>query len=383
MKIIYITTSIEENDYQEFVKSWSISLNPSNQNFHNKIIRSLANQNDVDVLSIRPFSKKLCNFKRLPSDEKTKENIHYHYLKITRNKYLRGLSIKKQADKLFSTIVENQPVIITDTINPRCVQLATHLNKKFKLPCVGICTDSPSNISGTPKAYATYLLNNTKHFDGYITLTEALNNLYNPNKKPSLTFEGIIESENIEISDINGKYLFFGGALLPRYGVYQLIDAFKQVDKKDISLLICGHHENKEQLDDAIGDDNRIKFLGLLPVKEVLSLEANAIANINPRPFTQDFDRLSIPSKTLEYLASGSVTISVRNTELEKRFKDCAIWANSGSSDDLLFAINKALSMSDAERKNMAINAKNTANSLYSIKKIGEMLTDFLLNFVQ
>ena len=383
MRIIYITTSIEENDYQDFTKSWFISLNPSNQNFHNKIIRSLANQNIVDVLSIRPFSKKHCKLKRLSSDEKIIGNIHYHYLKITRNKYLRSLSISKQANKLVSTFVENQELIVTDTINPRCVQLANHLNKKFKLPVIGICTDSPSNISGTSKAYATYLLNNTKHFDGYITLTEALNNLYNQNKKPSVTFEGIIESESQVTSIVKGKYLFFGGALLPRYGVYQLIEAFKQVDKKDISLLICGHHENKELLDAAIGEDNRIKFLGLLPVKEVLSLEANAIANINPRPFTQDLDRLSIPSKTLEYLASGSVTISVKNTELEKRFKDCAIWANSGSAEDLLLAINKVLSMSEEERKNMAINAKNTANSLYSIKKIGESLTDFLLNFIQ
>ncbi len=382
MRVIYITTSIEENDYVDFSKTWSISLNPSNQNFHNKVIRSLANTNQVEVLSIRPFSKKYCSSRRLHSEEKYVGDIHYRYLRIARNKYLRGNAIKSEARKIVSSMVDSQTIIITDTINPRCVFLGSYLKKKFKIPCVGICTDSPSNISGTSKLYTQFLLNNTKHFDGYITLTEALNNLYNPAKKPHIVFEGIVESKPIEPLEINGKYIFFGGALLPRYGVYQLIEAFKQVKDKDVSLLICGHHENEDQLNDAIGEDNRIKFLGLLPVKDVLALETNAIANINPRPFTQDLDRLSIPSKTLEYLSSGALTISVKNTELEKRFSDCAIWANSGSSEDLLMAIKKALSMSEHERKNIANKAKSIANSLYSIEKIGELLTDFLSTLV-
>ena len=320
MKVIYVTTSIDENDYVEFSKIWSVSINPSNQNFHNKIIRALANDNIVEVVSIRPFSRKKCSLKKLVAEDKVVGNIHYHYLKVIRSKYLRVFSMKSQFKKLLPSLIDEQTVLITDTINPRCVQLMNYAKKKYKIPCLGICTDSPSNISGTSRAYTMFLLNNTKHLDGYITLTEALNSLFNPNKKPNVTFEGIIENEVEDKTDIQGDYAFFGGALLPRYGVYQLIEAFKQVKNKDLSLLICGHHADEEKLLNAIGEDTRIKFLGILPVKEVLALEKHATMNINPRPFTQDLDRLSIPSKTLEYLSSGSLTISVRNTELEKRF---------------------------------------------------------------
>lgn len=382
MKVIYVTTSIEENDYVEFSKTWSVSLNPSNQNFHNKVIRALGESNQVEVISIRPFSRKKCSLKKLVAEDKTFGNIHYHYLKVIRNKYLRGFSLKSQFKKLILSLCDEHTVLITDTINPRCVFLTSYAKKKFNIPCLGICTDSPSNISGTNRAYTMFLLANTKHLDGYITLTEALNTLFNPIKKPNLTFEGIIENEIEDSSDIKGKYMFFGGALLPRYGVYQLIDAFKQIENKDVSLLICGHHADEDKIDEAIYEDSRIKYLGILPVKEVLSLEKHALVNINPRPFTQDLDRLSIPSKTLEYLSSGALTISVKNTELEKRFSDCAIWAKSGSAEDLLAALKKALSMSEEERKKLAEKAKNTAISLYSIKKIGELLTDFLSTFI-
>ena len=149
MRVIYVTTSIEENDYVDFSKAWSISLNPSNQNFHNKVIRSLATLNQVDVISIRPYSKSKCHLKRLRAENKTIGNINYHYLKIVRRKYFRSPSLNKQVKKLIPSILNDDVVLVTDTINPRCVQLTSFIKKTYDIPCIGICTDSPFNISGT------------------------------------------------------------------------------------------------------------------------------------------------------------------------------------------------------------------------------------------
>ena len=384
MKIIYITTSLEENDYIEFNKLWTVSLNPSNQNFHNKMIRSFALNNPVDVISIRPFSKAKCAIKVLKADTKVVNNITYHYLKIKRNKLFRLISLKSQVKSLIEELKTDDSVIITDTINPKCVSVTNYIQKKFHIPAIGICTDLPSNITGTNRSYTLYLIRNCYKLDGFITLTEGLNLLFNQFNKDHITIEGIVESKDIEINTpVEGKYIFFGGALLPRYGVYNLIEAFKNIENPDISLLICGHHADEEQIAAAIGDDPRIKYMGTLPVKEVLVLEKHALANINPRPFTQDLDRLSIPSKTLEYLASGALTISVRNTELEKTFKDCAIWAKSGSPKDLEASLKTAISMDEKERQNIAEKAKNVAISHYSLEKISELVTDFSSKFVK
>ena len=79
MRIIYFTTAQEEKDYRSFMNQWKIALNPSNQNFHNKLIRALAIENQVDVISIRPFSRKNMKVKKLPSVEKKEGNITWHY----------------------------------------------------------------------------------------------------------------------------------------------------------------------------------------------------------------------------------------------------------------------------------------------------------------
>ena len=101
MKIIYVTTTMSADDYKSYVSLWSKKPNPSNQNFHHKMIQALAINNDVEVVSIRPYSHRLVAKKSLPKEEKITGNIKWRYLKIKGNKVSRFLSIKKEGKKIF------------------------------------------------------------------------------------------------------------------------------------------------------------------------------------------------------------------------------------------------------------------------------------------
>ena len=387
MRIIYITTSIEENDYIDFVKLWKKAPNPSNQNFHNKLIRSLAINNYVDVISIRPFSKKLCKTPKLKAEFKETNNglISWNYLAISGNRVIKYFSLNKQIKSLMKTIYnkDEEYVIFTDTINPSCISLANKLSKMYSIPTIGICTDSPSNITGTSKAYTVYLLSQASKCYGYIALTNELNMLFNPNSKPSLILEGIVdETKKNKLSiGIDTPYFFFGGALLEKYGVYNLIEAYKMLNTTKVDLYLCGHSGNIDHLKEVISTNSNIHFLGTIPVKDVVEYESHALANINPRPYSEDFDRYSIPSKTIEYLASGSPTISVKNTKLMKFFKEEAIWARSSEPEDLCACLNLVLSLNKEERKTLGKNAKEKALSLFSLKATNTRINNFLEGF--
>ena len=41
MKIIYITTAMEEGDYNAFVTQWTVALNPAKQSFNLKLIKAM------------------------------------------------------------------------------------------------------------------------------------------------------------------------------------------------------------------------------------------------------------------------------------------------------------------------------------------------------
>ena len=258
------------------------------------------------------------------------------------------------------------------------------MGKEFNLPVIGLCTDSPSNISGTRKSYNLSVLNSGQKLDGYVSLTPSLNDLFNVNEKPSMILEGIVENDLPRTAKNEvGNYFFFGGALMKRYGIYELIEACKAVNRQDIKLIICGHHANEAALKDAIGKEENIVYLKTLPVTEVLKYEMNTIANINPRPYSEDLDRFSIPSKTIEYLSSGRPTISVRNTRLQKDFGENAIWSKSSNPEDLLTAMKCVLDLSEKERIELGKKAREKTLALYSLSAVNKILSKFLDQFIK
>lgn len=387
MRIIYITTSIDQNDYIDFVKLWKKAPNPSNQNFHNKLIRSIAINNRVDVISIRPFSKKLCKTRKLKAKSKDSINnfISWHYLAVNGSKIFKFSNCKKQSMHIMKSIFNKDEdfVIMTDTINPVCIYIANAISKTYSIPTVGICTDSPSNITGTNKTYTLYLLKQAAKCYGYISLTNELSELYNPNNRKTLIIEGIVEDkpDTVNTIGVDSPYFFFAGALLEKYGIYNLIEAYKSLKTNKVDLYICGHSGNPDKIKEAIASTDGIHFLGTIPVQNVLKYEANALANINPRPYSEDFDRYSIPSKTIEYLSSGRPTISVKNTKLMKYFKEEAIWVKTNEVEDLAGALKIVMSLNKDERMSLGEKAKEKAFNLYSLKAVNNKINEFLEGF--
>ena len=384
MKIVYFTTAQTEKDYRTFIEQWRIALNASNQNFHNKLIRSLAINNEVHVISIRPFSISKMKVAKLPSETKKEDNVTWHYLERSGGKILRSLTIVPQVKKILKSIDLSDAIFITDTINPSASGTVNKINKKLNRPVIGICTDSPSNISGTKRSYTLYLLEQASNYQGYIALTEGLNYLFNPDGKPSYILEGVVENRTFpKTNEIRPDYLFFGGAMMERYGMYQLIEAYKILNPKDIELYVCGHHLDKNQYKEAVKGYPRIKYLGLLPMNKVMEYEHRALACVNPRPFTEDLDRFSIPSKTLEYMSMGVPVISVKNSILMEKFPDEVIWLESANESDIVHGIKQLLNMSYEERDVLAQKARTRVLELYSLESVSKNIQPFLDQFVK
>ena len=383
MNIIYFTTAQDRDSYNKYLDYWKTPINSSNQTFHNKLIRSLGQNNHVNVVSIRPFSRKNCTIHNLKAGEDIEGQIHWHYLKINRNRLFNLHSIKKQIKDLFKDFYRNS-IIITDTINPTVLFMATTFAKKYQMPIIGVCTDSPSNISGTTRTYTLLLLKLAKNLDGYIALTSGLNELFNEQEKPSVIIEGIVENDTVVKEKFQkNKYIFYCGALSDKYGIYQFINFYKTYIKTDLKLILCGHHADEAKLHQAIDDDPRISYLGNISNDNVLYYEANAWCNINPRPYSEDLDRFSIPSKVLEYLNSGAPTVSVKNSKLQKYFNADAIWLKNNSEEEFANGFQKLNYFSDKERNAMAKQARERVQKYYSLDAINNKLDGFLYLFTR
>ena len=148
-------------------------------------------------------------------------------------------------------------------------------------------------------------------FDSYIFLTEKMaDKILRGSKKPYVIVEGIFkERALLEIKKEESKVILYTGGLVLRYGIGDLLEAFHRIPNNDYQLWLCGGGDAEDAIREYSNKDNRIKYLGKKASEEVYKLQRKASLLVNPRHSGETFTKYSFPSKTMEYMASGTPTL--------------------------------------------------------------------------
>lgn len=209
-----------------------------------------------------------------------------------------------------------------------CAVPARLAAKLFKVPTVGYVTDLPQLMKeidegryGLKKRLYAGLLSRMAErdivkYDRYIALTEGLNREANPNRRPHLIVECVMEAlpgdETAERADKKDFVVMFAGKTNRLFGMKLLLEAIPLIKREDISFHIYGSGNYVEQIKSAAERDRRIVYGGVLPRSEILAREREADLLINLRPSGYSFAVYSFPSKVAEYMASGTPVLTTR-----------------------------------------------------------------------
>jgi glycosyltransferase involved in cell wall biosynthesis len=378
MNIIYLTVAMAGPDFISLYRRTNNKPNPSNQNFHNKLITALAEYAHIDVVSLRPLNKTLLIDDYLKEEQGIEGKVKYYYVKEPSSKYERKSYL---ADDIYALIKRINPkkdyVIMVDSMNEYLVKAALKARWHKKVKVCSILTDSPDNITGTNMFYRHRIKSLNKHFDMYIGLTKELIQLFDKLKKPSYVFEGIIENQEIRDSLLMDNYFFFGGALYEKYGIKNLVEAYKSI-KTDVKLVIAGHGELEDYLIDQSILDNRILHLGQIKKEQIYTYASYAYANINPRPISEKINKYSVPSKMLEYLASGKPIISTPFRTFQDNYTKGIIWIKDGETATIKKGLEDMLGCDYEEMKKEAQKNKIKVYKKYDSILVGKNIYSFI-----
>jgi glycosyltransferase involved in cell wall biosynthesis len=370
MRIIYLTTSLQDEDYNAWGLGTDNLPNPSNQNFHSRLIRALMTKDDVQVISLVPKTAKGTLFL---------DSNNYHYVNYPANLLLALQSQIKEIKTIGKELGKNQDsLIVFDSLNLKLCHSAHSLSKKLGCPSAAILTDNPKNISESPIFYQSLLLPQVKKAHGFLSLSDGLLEAFNVKNKPHFVFEGIVEESHAKtIPFAKGSFLYFAGALKEKYGIKDLIGAYFQA-RPDYDLVIAGHSNQDPYFAEIEENNVRVHFLGQVSKDENASFEENAALLINPRRFNETLDKESVPSKMLEFLMSGSPILSTPHTKLQEIFPDDVNWLQESGENALQKWFENHL---DQKKKLMNIkpnNAKKRTLELYGLESLGSKLHCFL-----
>lgn len=305
--------------------------------------------------------------------------------------YLIRRSLEREVSKWIENSPQKHKVIVVYSMLPYCVLTAVTMKRKY--PDIKLCliipdlpqymNDSQNILFKIRSFMIPDLFKYISSFDSFVCLTDSMSTLIN--NKPWLRIEGIVNSDDLPINTAVGKMskkkiVLYTGTLAERYGILDLLAAFKLIEDFNYELWICGSGDTQYTIQNIAKSDSRIKFKGSLPREQVLILQSQATVLINPRPPIGEYTKYSFPSKIMEYLLSGTPCIMYMLPGVPEEYRPYIFEIQGSGPESIKKAIVKVCSMDNNELKIFGLKARTfvlkTKNSKEQVRKLLLMLNN-------
>lgn len=382
MHIIYAVTTCSDRVYNQLFAHVKVKPAFQSQKYHRLLIEGLAKGAQVDVVANPPVNRSVLkeNVVRLPKE--TQGGACYRYIPAVRNPLLKAAVVG--FGTFFKTLflIKKDSAVIVDGLN-RVTALSALLAARLRgKPCVGIVTDLPDMLGGSrfSKEFANFVIRHCTH---YVLLTEAMNDYLNKGSKPYVILEGhsdVTMKEKIPSLDKKShpRICFYAGGVSKQYGLGNLVEGFRMANVEDAVLHIYGPGDYVQELQEIAAKDNRIFYGGMLLNHEIVEKELEATLLVNPRPTEEEYVKYSFPSKTMEYMASGTAVLTTVLPGMPKEYHPYVYLLEDESAEGIAEKLRSVLKNTDEilfEKGNKARTfVLEEKNNVIQARKILDML---------
>jgi glycosyltransferase involved in cell wall biosynthesis len=199
-----------------------------------------------------------------------------------------------------------------------------------------------------------------RRFDGLVVLTRHIAEDHAPGV-PWMLMEGAVpdtertappSADRGDGPAAGERVAMYSGMLNEMNGIPALLEAFGRLREPGWRFWIYGGGPLAGTVEEAARRDPRIEFNSWDRVlaAEVRRRQRQATVLVNPRPSGERVNRYTFPSKLMEYLASGTATVSTAMPGIPEEYHPHLELARDESPDGLAQAIRRAAMRPEAER---------------------------------
>ena len=398
MKILYFGTVCDLKAYDQRFEGYASKPSVAPIVFETALLEGFR-QNGADVqIHSFPMIPTYPGYRKLyfgGMTEKLPCGYICRWLKTINIPVLKQLSRRLDARKAMKNwLKENREegLILTCSIPPFLVRDILDYARRYHVKTVAIVPDllrdmyineDKNTVSYRLKQlYLAQPLRLQGGYDGYIYLTEAMGEVVAPGK-PCMVMEGIADTAKVyppkEQEKVYPRGIMYAGMLHEKYGILNLVEAFEKLDMTDTELWLFGEGTAVAEIKRRAGINPRIRYFGSVPRASILEYERKATLLVNPRDPNEEFTKYSFPSKTIEYMLSGTPLLTTKLKGIPPGYFDYVFSSESNSADALAEAMKDALGRSGNALMEFGVNAqafiKREKNAGWQAKRI---LTFFL-----
>jgi glycosyltransferase involved in cell wall biosynthesis len=239
---------------------------------------------------------------------------------------------------------------------------ALRVGKKLGIPVIGFLTDMPEFAdecdehsklkSFLYQRYNTQCQRALVKFDGYIFLTAAMSESLNVQNKPWLLMECLVNAADVQPNSTEKPsekpHVMYAGKLHKQFGLDILMDAISLVQTPCVFDFYGDGNYLPEIKKQALTNSD-ICVHGIVPVSTVMEAERNSTLLINPRPSVGAFTKYSFPSKTAEYMLSGTPVLMFKLPGIPDEYDEYLWYSSEETPRALATEIDRLLQLPNEE----------------------------------
>ena len=399
LKIYFATSACSKEIYAKVFEMRNQKLLDPAQKFFEQIMSGIAKKDDVEVFSISalPVSASTVEKKIFKGFKEKSNQINFIYPSFINGKLLRYITIFLSsffvAIKLF--LFEKNKKEVAVLCDPLYVQIAKAVRFAAKIcgiKSVAVVTDVPYfttdmkklNFSKIKhflqKKYEAFCMKEMLAYDGYINLTKYMNPIVNPQNKPSIVIEGSVDIDvlnSLPLSNQKGNVIMYAGGVYEKYGLGLLVNGFVNANLDNVELHIYGEGSFVEQIQKISLTHPNVKYKGVALNTDLPLLESHATLLVNPRFTDEEYTKFSFPSKTLEYMTSGTPVLSTRLSGIPDDYEPYVYWLDEESEEGMACKLQELFKQSEYDFIEFGKKAKKFVAMEKSNVSQGKRIVEF------
>lgn len=401
MKILYYGLACDEEEFKRNSQKQKQPYIVAQQMFELAMLEEMGNDTSVKlncnyIVQDKSYPKSKTIYIRGVEKKITqKDNVKYvpyfnlpiiKFISLFISSFLRTskwcINNKKDKDKVILSAVNYLPVSFANMI----------ASKLFKVKNVCIFTDTTSFLQLKERISKMSLIKRLviplyikmvsiteSNYNGYILFSKYMNEQVNKKNKPYCVMEGIFNSNNISYKELKKeKAIMYAGSLFEQYGIKLFLDAFSLIEDSNLQLWIFGGGEMVETIKALSQKDPRIKYLGFKSREEVFNYEKKATLLINTRFSSDLYTKMSFPSKTFEYMASGTPYLTTKIGGIPDEYYNYLYTVKNETPDGVKKSIEDILNKSEDELKDLGLRAREFVVNNKNAKVQTKIVLEFL-----
>lgn len=247
-----------------------------------------------------------------------------------------------------------------------CMRLIKRINPNIKT--VLICPDLSIYMDLDSKKLslkallkrieAKFVKKYLKKIDGYILFTKQMYDYFAKYEKPYVVLEGVY-SDKYSLNDSQKKqFIMHAGSLHRNVGIEALIEAFENIENSTHELWFFGSGAMDEYILEKSKKNKKIKHMGFVSPQELFEYEKQATLLVNVRDPKAEYTKYSFPSKTFEYMASGTPYLSTDLPGIPEEYKQYMFLIEDNKPETIRRGILNVLALTTQERNEFGEKAR-------------------------